>query len=194
MKHVGIVDAIRRWLNRILIRAHSPLHEEGGRYCAAYRMRQGGAILLEVVATVGAAGVVAGSAMHFHAEVQRQALDSQVAASASAFASALNLQQAAAALGRNNPLFDAQGAPAGIFDSGALTTRGCEALWHALVIAIDGSMSSSLPAGQSSNASESAKKGWDIHSDGDRCIFAYIVPGVGSKSFSYTAATGRISL
>lgn len=191
--YAAIVNASKRWLNRILMRAFTkPASCALPSVCITRRQR--GAVMLEAVAAVGAVGVVAGSAIHFHTEAQQKALETQVAISASAFAGALNMQQAAAALGKSAVVFNKNGFAVGIHNVGGLTSLGCEALWSTLLVRVDAQASLEYATEALPFENRTTTRGWQMFGDGTSCTFTYREPSVGSKAFSYSAVTGQITI
>lgn len=192
--HAAVVNASKRWLNRILMRAFAA-RPAGLVPPGIFRARrQCGAVMLEAVAAVGAMGVVAGSAIHFHTEAQHKALETQVTMSASAFASGLNMQQAAAALGKSRLVFNKDGFAIGLHGSEALTSLGCEALWKTLLVTADTQATAEYAIGALRSESHAPTRGWQMFGDGASCTFTFREPSVGSKSFSYSAMTGQVTI
>lgn len=175
---IALFNASKRQLNRLLTRAFTRLH-------AGIKCKQGGAVMLEALVAVSAAGVVTGSTLHLYTQAQHKALATQVSLSASAFASALNLQHAAMALNRGAKGLgrNSAGLIVDAGDTSAMTDRGCELLWSALVV-------SASP----SPLNTAAAAGWQSQAQGDSCVYTYTEQAVGSRAFRYSAATGQVTL
>lgn len=192
--HAAIVNASKRWLNRILMRAFKARPAGCALPGIRSARRQSGAVMLEAVAAVGAMGVVAGSAIHFHTEAQQKALETQVIMSASAFASALNMQQAAAALGKSALVFNKDGFAIGVNGGEALTSLRCEALWKTLLVTAYAQAPIERATETVPFETRRPTRGWQMLGDGSSCTFTYREPSVGSKAFSYSAVTGQVTI
>lgn len=176
---IALFNASKRQLNRLLTHVFSRFH-------AGIKCKQGGAVMLEALVAVSAAGVVTGSTLHLYTQAQHKALATQVSLSASAFASALNLQHAAMALNRGAKSLDRNSAGfiVGAGDTSTMTDRGCESLWSALVVS----------ASPSPLNTAAAVAGWQSQAQGDSCVYTYTEQAVGSRAFRYSAATGQVTL
>lgn len=180
----ALVNASKRWLNQRLMRR---FHLRAQRPVGITLQR--GAVMFEAVTMLSVASVIAGSALHFHTQAQRQALVSQVTQSASAFASAVNMQRAVAALGQDrlSLVYNASGFPISGSSTSTMSDESCESLWRALVVAID----VGAPALDQLKAGDNR---WQARNEGASCEYTFSAPVVGTGGFRYSSTTGDVSL